>query len=234
MVESGLCTRAPVDPMASNSSGARAQLTMHNYTDYQPSAATVRAAREDATRRKQLSRLKKLGAESQCDVVDPGSAGHTPVTAPRTRDPHPHPIPSRKISISSDSPSASPDTSELAQQSSGAEPSNAAAVRAVFECWQLEHGKQRSKLDRARRARIKARLSDHFTVEQLCQAIRGAKKDSYLMGRDPKASRAFDGLETILRDASMVERLIALDEGAALNGSSTQEGPWLSIGTHVL
>jgi len=90
-----------------------------------------------------------------------------------------------------------------------------AAVAEVFGCWQTVHGKQRSKLESKRTARIKARLAEGFTVEQLCNAIRGAKKDPFLMGKDPRAGRAYDGLETLLRDAAQVERLITLEEGEA-------------------
>jgi hypothetical protein len=95
-------------------------------------------------------------------------------------------------------------------------------VTEVFQNWQAEHGKQRSKLDAKRRARIRARLAEGFSVEQLCKAIRGAKRDSFLMGQDPKSPRVFDGLETILRDAAQVERLIALAEG---KGPSRASGP---------
>lgn len=101
-------------------------------------------------------------------------------------------------------------------------------VEAVFEFWRSEHGKPRSKLDAKRSARIKARLSEGFTVEHLCQAIRGAKRDPFLMGRDPRAGRVFDGLDTILRDAGQVERLLALEDGAAAGrGHEPEEGPWL-------
>lgn len=109
-----------------------------------------------------------------------------------------------------------------------ADPAVAIAVKTVFECWQAEHGKQRSKLDVKRAGRIKARLREGFTVEQLCQAIRGAKKDEFLMGQHPRASRAFDGIESILRDLPQVERLIELHEGATGRppGESVEE-KWL-------
>jgi hypothetical protein len=57
--------------------------------------------------------------------------------------------------------------------------------------------------------RIKARLKEGFTVEQLCQAIDGAANDDWLMGRDPKSRPGgYRDLKTVLRDAAQVERLI--------------------------
>jgi hypothetical protein len=86
-----------------------------------------------------------------------------------------------------------------------------ANVRKVFEFWQREHGHQRAKLDKARTARIRARLADGFTVHELCCAIRGAKQDDFLMGRDPKSNgTVYDDLESLLKSVAKVEKLMAL------------------------
>jgi len=136
-----------------------------------------------------------------------------------------------EMDISSDSTPSSPDATSPID---GSEPEasraqTTQAVKTVFECWQAEHGKQRSKLDGKRIARIRARLGEGFTVEQLCAAIRGAKKDPFLMGRDPRAGRAFDGLETLLRDAAQVERLAALEDGEVQkHANAPDEGQWLT------
>jgi hypothetical protein len=135
------------------------------------------------------------------------------------------------LEISSNSPAAAPDAPAVLQQSGAglSKAETAQAVKAVFDVWQKEHSKRRSKLDGKRNARIRARLGEGFTVEQLCDALRGAKKDPFLMGRDPRAGRAFDGLETLLRDAAQVERLIALEEGAAdYPAPVAEEGQWLT------
>lgn len=79
----------------------------------------------------------------------------------------------------------------------------------VFGHWKQEHGHPRAKLDHKRRSRISARLKD-FSADQLCQAITNAHNDPWLMGEDPKASRKYDGLETLLRDTTQVERLLEL------------------------
>ncbi len=83
-------------------------------------------------------------------------------------------------------------------------------ARKVFDHWAKTMGHERAKLDDKRRRRIEARLKD-FTVEQLCQAISGAKRDPFLMGEDPRAGRRYDGIETLLRDTGQVERLLELE-----------------------
>jgi hypothetical protein len=80
----------------------------------------------------------------------------------------------------------------------------------VFDHWAKEHNHPHAKLDPKRRKRIDARLREGFSADQLCQAISGARKDDWLMGRDPRSSKVYDGIQTILRDADQVERLIEL------------------------
>lgn len=80
------------------------------------------------------------------------------------------------------------------------------SVKLVFSHWQAEHHHPNSKLDDKRRKRIKARLAEGFTADDLCRAISGAKGDSWLMGKNPSKKR-YDGIDTLLRDAAQVERL---------------------------
>ncbi|WP_336707629.1 MULTISPECIES: replication protein [unclassified Cedecea] len=79
-------------------------------------------------------------------------------------------------------------------------------VRAVFSHWQSEHNHPTAKLDDKRRKRIKSRLEQGFTVEELCKAITGAKCDTWLMGKNP-SNKVYDGIDTLLRDAAQVEKL---------------------------
>ena len=83
-------------------------------------------------------------------------------------------------------------------------------VNKVFSHWQKVHKKERSKLDKKRETRIKNILKT-FSVDELKQAIDGALKDDWLMGRG-KAPRAYNGIETIFRDVAQVERLMELGE----------------------
>ena len=85
-------------------------------------------------------------------------------------------------------------------------------ARSVFEFWKATHCHQRARLDAKRQRRIQSRLREGFSVRDLKQAIYGAKFDDFLMGREARSSRVYDGLETLLRDAAQVERLIELYE----------------------
>jgi hypothetical protein len=86
-------------------------------------------------------------------------------------------------------------------------------IRQVFAHWQSTMG-TKAKLDPKREARIRARLKEGFSPEDLCKAIDGATRDGYLMGTDPKSRRGgYKGIETLLRDAAQVERLMALADG---------------------
>lgn len=86
-----------------------------------------------------------------------------------------------------------------------------AECRKVFTFWQKEHGHEKAKFDSKRKNKIRARLRDKFTVRELCLAIRGAKRDPWLMGTDPKAEgKVYDDITVFLRDTPQVERLIAL------------------------
>jgi hypothetical protein len=101
-------------------------------------------------------------------------------------------------------------------------------VRAVLEHWLAApyHPRPR-KITDARRRRVQARLAEGFTVDELCAAIDGAAKDAWLMGTDAKSTKAFRDLDTILRDAAQVERLIELRDAAPrakLNGHSRPGG----------
>jgi hypothetical protein len=85
-------------------------------------------------------------------------------------------------------------------------------VQVVFAEWRKLHGSSKSHFNRKRQSRIKARLDEGYSPDQLCSAIRGTLRDPWLMGRDPKTNgRSWRGLDTILRDGEQVERLIALD-----------------------
>jgi hypothetical protein len=83
-------------------------------------------------------------------------------------------------------------------------------VRRVFDSWQQDTGKHRAKLDNKRRSRIAARLRDGFTADDLILAITNRRNDPWLMGEEPKSTRIFDDIDTLLRDRAQVERLMAL------------------------
>lgn len=84
-------------------------------------------------------------------------------------------------------------------------------INEVFDCWRQTMGHHRSALDDKRNKLITARLKDGYTVEQLCNAIRGCSLSPWHMG-DNDNGRKYDGLDLILRDAAKVDQFIGFFE----------------------
>lgn len=83
-------------------------------------------------------------------------------------------------------------------------------VEQIFKFWQKHMNKQSSKLDDKRKAKIKQALAD-FEPRDLCYAILGAKRDDFLMGRDPKTNgKKFNDFNVIFRDVPKIEGLIEI------------------------
>jgi hypothetical protein len=103
-----------------------------------------------------------------------------------------------------------------------AEPSKAEKLRAdarwVFECWKLDTGHPRAVFDAKRESRIKGRLREGFTREQLRDAIVNRHNSIHLMGLE--SGVIYDGIETLLRDAAQVERLLNLTAPERPRGSA--------------
>lgn len=69
----------------------------------------------------------------------------------------------------------------------------------------------------ARRKRIRARLSEGWTVERLADVVSGALKDDWLMGRDPNVRpEGYRDVESVFRDNSQCERLEAKGRAALI------------------
>ncbi len=84
----------------------------------------------------------------------------------------------------------------------------------VFEHWRTVMGKNaRTAFDDRRRKAVEKRLSDGYTVEDLCRAIDGCRRTPHNMGANDRKER-FDDLELICRDASHVDRFRATAEAA--------------------
>ena len=85
-------------------------------------------------------------------------------------------------------------------------------VQRVFDHWSAGEkrtgGNSRPILTPDRRKRIKARLDDGFTVEQLCECIDGFHGDPFHLGENDRDTRYTD-IATILKDARKVDAGIA-------------------------
>lgn len=84
----------------------------------------------------------------------------------------------------------------------------------VFAYWAARMAHPKAILDQKRERKIVARLKENRgDLGELLYVVDGARKDDWLMGRDPRAPRTYDGIETIFRDREQVERLANLTSG---------------------
>jgi hypothetical protein len=98
----------------------------------------------------------------------------------------------------------------IVEPPSDRKPRKNAAARLVFDAWVATTRRTKATVfDKKRQARIAARLQEGFTPDQLCLAIANHVNDPFLMGKNDR-SQVYDGIETLLRDAAQVERLMAL------------------------
>lgn len=93
-----------------------------------------------------------------------------------------------------------------------------AKIDLVLAHWQRTHGPNidvsgETQAGLERRRRVRKHLKAKISVEQMIAACDGALRDAYIMGRDPRAPRAYRGVETILRDGTQIEKLAALRGG---------------------
>jgi hypothetical protein len=107
---------------------------------------------------------------------------------------------------------ATPATARIEEHTNGRRTREAAlklGAQVVFAYWAARLCHPKAVLDRKRETRLTARLRENGGgVTELLYAVDGALRDEFLMGRDPQARRAFDGIETVFRDRGMVERLV--------------------------
>ncbi len=78
-------------------------------------------------------------------------------------------------------------------------------IQQVFNHWKIVMGKtNQTKLSSDRVSKIKARLKDGYTVEQLKQAINGCASSSHHMGENDTGT-VYDGIDLIFRNGGKVE-----------------------------
>jgi hypothetical protein len=79
----------------------------------------------------------------------------------------------------------------------------------VFAYWQERCNHPQAKLTNDRRARVKARLNEDYTVAEIKRGIDGAAEHPFV---DPVTGTVFDDLELICRNGSKLENFIARAE----------------------
>lgn len=131
----------------------------------------------------------------------------------RTAPPRPDDGDGAPVALPTDKPK--PDADAL-------DPMTSDAVQRVFDHWAAGEkrtgGVSRAMLTPERRKRIRARLKDGYTVEELCMAIDGFHADPFHLGKNNRDSRYTD-LHTILKSAAKV------DAGIAKSGRRSPGGP---------
>ena len=82
-------------------------------------------------------------------------------------------------------------------------------VQSVFEHWQVRMGVPRARLDQKRRQKIRQRLLDGYTMQDLIDAIEGCAQSPFNMGANDRTT-VYNDIELICRDAAHVDRFIAI------------------------
>lgn len=129
--------------------------------------------------------------------------------------------PSEGLAGPSDAKSKSKSKSRIKKPSSSDEPttpSEGAQIRAVFDHWVtvMRRNPKTTKLDSKREGKIRARLREGRTVEELCRAVDGCRASAWHMGDNPDGQR-HDDIELICRNAVKLENF--------LGGSAAPETP---------
>ena len=107
---------------------------------------------------------------------------------------------------------------------------NMSLERSLFEYWTRIMGKsERAKLTPGRRTKIKDRLKEGYTEEEIRLAIDGCAKSPYHMG-DNDRNTAYDSIELICRNGENVERFISYNYKVAHKSTRSKD---LSIGEQL-
>jgi hypothetical protein len=83
-------------------------------------------------------------------------------------------------------------------------------VKIAFAYWGKRLGHEQTLLDPKRVKLLDQRLVENGgNLSELLYAIDGALKDDWIMGRDPKSTKRYDGVETIFQDRAHIEKYAA-------------------------
>ena len=80
-------------------------------------------------------------------------------------------------------------------------------IQAVFDLWKTTLNHPEAKLDKKRKIIINNALKIGYTLEQLCEAIKGCSQTPHNMGCNDRGQR-YDGLGIIFKDADNIDRFI--------------------------
>lgn len=98
-------------------------------------------------------------------------------------------------------------------------------VNEVFRHWLKATGRDdgRTKLTSGRRAKIKTRLGEGYTIEELCSAVDGCLANPWNQGENPRNKR-YDSVDLIFRNGEKVEGYMEdAGKGRAPTGQKASE-----------
>lgn len=187
---------------------------IHDFLQWNPSASDVEKTREELSEKRRKaglagnakrwqSRRKTIAKPSQtsgacdcpCDDHDLANAS-------------PHPIPSHPI----EDPPIVPQGGTVELELDGSPPSKVSDVDEVFGYWRERHMPKAKKTgDRVKK--IRQRLKEGYTVNELCLAVDGVFHDNFLMGGNDQ-EKEYRDIVTIFKSGAKVDDLIKLAEQA--------------------
>lgn len=85
--------------------------------------------------------------------------------------------------------------------------SNMSVIQNIFDVWKDTLNHPTAKLDKKRKFIISNALKMGYTLEQLCEAIKGCLQTPHNMGCNDRGQR-YDGLGVIFKDADNIDRFI--------------------------
>mgnify|MGYP001583984809 CR=1 FL=1 len=184
--------------------------------------AVTRAARTPADRPVPIpddaQRPPDPGRADADDEDEPPPAPAPDPDGPPDADTDAPPTPSRAAVASpslfplGDSEPASKPRKRRAKKPKPDSAATTAAVRAVFGHWQATLGNPHSKLSAERRAKIKTRLGEGYTVAELCEAIDGCARSKFHRGGNEDGT-VYNSIGLIMRNAEHVDDFIARARG---------------------
>jgi hypothetical protein len=108
---------------------------------------------------------------------------------------------------------------EVDENATESDSSFASSAKKVFDTWVEATGKdpKKAKLNRARTDKIRARLKEGYSVDDLCAAVRGIAMSAWHTGDNPDGKR-YDDITVALRDGAQVEKFRDLCEQGGERG----------------
>lgn len=108
---------------------------------------------------------------------------------------------------------------EVDESATADDSSFTSSAKKVFEKWTEATGKdpKKVKLNRARQDKIRARLREGYSVDDLCAAVQGIALSAWHTGDNPDGKR-YDDITVALRDGAQVEKFRDLYEQGGERG----------------